>query len=190
MHYNDVCHSPGYVGFHLIFDIFDYNQVLCIDDFHQLYLNTMQSTTGFLDAIFSSSFFTYSLWKLLLKVRLLLDYSDLNRNLSNLHKIAILWSYCSHKFSPIPIKLLLLFVEIDHHIQYLWFMQLFGGFPWMICLKQVVSSHQKNVYHFNGLVDNSLCRPIKLILAKNDISYTIPLNFQNRSLNIPISRWY
>jgi len=126
-------------------------------------------------SLFSSSFFTYSLWKLLLKVRLLLDYSDLNKNLSNLHKIAILWSYCSHKFSPIPIKLLLLFVEIDHHIQYLWFMQLVGSFPWMICLKQVVSSHQKNVYHFNGLVDNSLCRPIKLILAKNDISYAIPL---------------
>ena len=45
MHYNDVCHSPGYVGFDLIFDICDHNQVLCGDAFHQLYLNTMQSTT-------------------------------------------------------------------------------------------------------------------------------------------------
>ena len=45
----------------------------------------------------------------------------------------------------------------------------------MICLKQVVSSHQKNVHHFNGLVDNPLCKPIKLIQAKNDISYLIPL---------------
>ena len=227
MHYNDVCHSPDYVGFDLIFDIFDYNQVLCGVAFDQLYLNTMQSVEStfysylgvlfffitFTDfhlqtSLFSSSFFTYSLWKLLLKVRLLLDYSDLNKNLSNLHKIAILWSYCSHKFSPIPIKLLLLFVEIDHHIQYLWFMQLVGSFPWMICLKQVVSSHQKNVYHFNGLVDNSLCRPIKLILAKNDISYAIKRDiglmlekhlilhinntgiFENRGVNIPISRWY
>ena len=121
------------------------------------------------------------------KVRLLLDYSDLHKNLS---KIAILWSYSSHKFSPIPIKLLLLFVEIDHHIQYLWYMQVVTSFPWMICLKQVVSSHQKNVYHFNGLVDNPLCKPIKFILEKNDISYRIPLSFQNRSVNIPISRWY
>ena len=123
--------------------------------------------------------YIFSVKTFFLKVRLLLDYSDLHKNLSKFHKIAILWSYCSHKFSPIPIKLLLLFVEIDHHIQYLWFMQLVGSFPWMICLKQVVSSHQKNVYHFNGLVDNSLCRPIKLILAKNDISYTIPLCWKN-----------
>ena len=72
--------------------------------------------------------YIFSVKTFFLKVRLLLDYSDLNKNLSNLHKIAILWSYCSHKFSPIPIKLLLLFVEIDHHIQYLWFMQLVWKF--------------------------------------------------------------
>ena len=87
-------------------------------------------------------------------------------------------------------------------------MQLVGSFPWMICLKQVVSSHQKNVYYFNGLVDNPLCKPIKLIQAKNDISYAIKRDiglmlekhlilhinntgiFENRGVNIPISRWY
>ena len=191
MHYNDVCHSPGYDGFDLIFDICDYNQVLCRDTFHQLYLNKSNQHfhlcwvvlfffISFYYIHLQTSLHHYSLpgsfhihcENFFLKVRLLLDYSDLHKNLS---KIAILWSYCSHKFSPIPIKLLLLFVEIDHHIQYLWYMQVVTSFPWMICLKQVVSSHQKNVYHFNGLVDNPLCKPIKLILAKYDISHTIPL---------------
>ena len=79
-------------------------------------------------SLFISSFFTSFCKKNFLKVRLLLDYSDLHKNLSKFHKIAILWSYCSHKFSPIPIKLLLFFVEIDHHIQYLWFMQLVWKF--------------------------------------------------------------
>ena len=192
MSYNDVCHSPGYDGFDLIFDICDYNQVLCRDTFHQLYLNKSNQHFYLCRVVlfFFISFYYIHLQTSLLhyslpgsfhihcenffvKVRLLLDYSDLHKNLS---KIAILWSYCSQKFSLIPIKLLLLFVEIDHHIQYLWFMQVVASFPWMICLKQVVSSHQKNVYHFNGRVDNPFCKPIKLILAKNDISYTIPLN--------------